>query len=101
VCVPRSASIEASFALEAGSVAKANTFVTCTDIWQGTTLSICVPTLAPTDPQGCTKNVAASGPTTCAGVATTYGTTAAWIKAWNPVVNCADIWAGTPLCVAH
>ena len=96
-----SASIEAKFALQTSSVAAANPWVNCADIWTGTNLSICVPTLAASDPQTCTKSVTAGSPTTCAAVGAANGASAAWVKAWNPWVNCADIWQGTNLCVAH
>lgn len=96
-----SSSIETMFALQAGSVAAANGWVNCADIWAGTGLALCVPALAPADAQACTKSTAAGAPTTCAAVGAANGVSAAWIKAWNAWVNCADIWQGTNLCVAH
>ena len=96
-----SSSIETKFALQAGSVSAANTWVNCSDIWTSTNLSICVPTLSASDPQTCSKRMTAASATTCGAVGGVNGVSASWIKAWNPWVNCADIWQGTDLCVAH
>ena len=95
-----SSSIETKFALQEGSVSAANTFVDCDDIWANTNLLICVPAISESD-SSCTRRERVKGRTTCAAVGKANGVSAAWIKAWNPWLNCGDIWNGTDLCVAH
>ena len=77
-----SASIETKFALTAGSISSANTWVNCADIWTGTNLSICVPNLGNSDSKTCTKTISSAAGETCSSIAQNYGTYAAWIKAW-------------------
>ena len=94
-----SSSIEIKFALDAGSVSNANDFVNCDDIWTNTNLSICVPTFIGAAPPLCTLHTQVADATTCAAVSKKNGVSAAWIKAWNPWVDCGDIWKGTDLCL--
>ena len=75
--------------------------MTCTDIWAGTPLSICVPTLSPSDPQTCTQTYTSKAGDTCQSIGPAFGTTAQWIKAWNAFLNCSDVWVGTSVCVKH
>src|SRR5258706_6745277 len=96
-----SSSIEAKFALPSGQVKQLNDYVTCTDIWAGTPLNICVPSLRPSDPQTCTQTYTSKPNDTCESIATAFGTTAQWIKAWNSFLTCTDIWTNTPVCVKH
>ena len=49
--------IDVKFALSAGSVSSANTWVNCVDIRTRTRLLICVPALSDNDPQICTKTI--------------------------------------------
>jgi len=91
-------SIEAKYALAAGDVKQDNPFVTCSDIWSGTSLVICVP---PQAAEGCTKTVSSWDCATCDDIGATYGVTGAQIKSWNSFVDCNDIWTNTPICVAH
>jgi LysM repeat protein len=84
-----------------GQVQQLNSYVTCTDIWAGTPLSICVPSLRASDPQACTQTYTSAPGDTCGSVAAAHGTSAQWIKAWNAFLDCTDIWTGTSVCVRH
>ena len=96
-----SSSIETKFALQGGSVSAANPRVDCSNTLAGVDLSICVPTLSASDPQDCTENATTVNPITCGSLGSLYGVSAAWIKAWNPLVDCANIPAETMICIAH
>ena len=83
-----SSKIEAKFALSAGSVSSANSWVNCANIWTKTRLSICVPTLSSSDPKKCTKTIVSAAGNTCSSIAQGRGTSASWIKAWSvPAVH--------------
>ena len=63
----------------AGDVKHDNPFVTCSDIWAGTPLAICVP---PQADHGCTKTISSPECATCDDIGEMYGVSGEQIKAW-------------------
>ncbi|CAG7850665.1 SubName: Full=Related to deacetylase {ECO:0000313/EMBL:CCA68305.1} [Serendipita indica DSM 11827] len=107
------ASIEGQFGLQSGSILAANSFLNCQDIWVNT--PICIPpggstttrtTTTPTSTSTsgpaptCVSTYTAVAGDTCAKIEYNYELPAGSIQAANPSwLNCADIWAYTPICI--
>lgn len=97
--------IEKDYELDQGSILSANTFLTCTDIWENT--PICIPadecpTIPPTmDPttMECKSTYTSVANDTCDTLDKKFNLTPGSIKSANSFVTCTDIWAGTPLCI--
>lgn len=102
-------SIEETFHLEEGAILAANTFLTCSDIWENT--PICIPgntsiptstTTAPgstSTPATCKSTYNSSPKDTCDSLEQMFNLASGAIKSANPFVTCNDIWTGTPLCI--
>ncbi|KAG8855191.1 Carbohydrate esterase 4 protein [Serendipita sp. 411] len=80
------------FGLSEDAIRQANTFVNCSDIWKYT--SICIP---PGGSTQCKSTVTSQPGDNCQKLADRYHTTEALIKSWNSFLNCADVWAYTPI----
>lgn len=93
-------SIESLYDLEVGDILAANTFLTCTDIWENT--PICIPaddcsTIPATTECKSTYNSVPND--TCDSLDQKFNLPSGTIKSANSFVTCDDIWAGTPLCI--
>ena len=102
-------SIEQAFNLPQDSILAANTFLTCSDIWENT--PICIPnsaspptatTTAPgstSTPAKCKSTHTSVPNDTCDSIEQLHNLASGTIKSANPFVTCTDIWTGTPLCI--
>lgn len=90
-------SIAAKFGTTEEDLFNANTFVTCTDIWAGT--SLCIPAAVTTPSASCSTTYTAQNGDTCNSIAHQFGVTAAAVQAANTFLDCTSIWAWTPICI--
>ena len=101
--------IEAKYNLVPGTLKAANPFVTCDDIWARTPL--CIPdgpynpttptptaTTTPSAP-ACKQTYSSVPNDTCSSIENKFNLVEGTIKAANPFLTCADIWAWTPICI--
>ena len=93
-------SIDQKFNLPAGTVQGANSFLNCADIWAGT--DICIPRnrrVVRQEPNCDGDHYTSQQWDTCASIDQKFNLPAGTVQGANPSVNCADIWAGTNICI--
>jgi hypothetical protein len=102
-------SLEQAFNMPSGAILAANTFLTCSDIWEGT--PICIPNGSPTPSstttapgstpttKACKSTYYSSSGDTCDSLDKAYNLVSGSVQGSNSFVTCNNIWAGTPLCI--
>lgn len=103
--------IAMAFRIPPIDVQSANSFLNCTDIWPNTPICIYaqsqvtvtgIPPVAPTTVPGsgtCWNNYRSQPGDTCNSIASRFGITPEAVYNANTLLNCNDIWDGTPIVI--